>query len=180
MDSPSHGSYPMKPIDVCFRMIRWSVIAVLLVFACCLFGPTLAAFGSYMIRPHQIAFDGVSVRVPPDWEIVVRKSHFALIEKRQYMLWSSETWGDSLYISSHGSKPPAQFANASEQDFRSTHSQENLVPIQLNSRLPNCLRTTNTPVEGWSTVGCWDAEHGVAVEFAGSDANLAEVGTLFQ
>ncbi|MGA7829750.1 MAG: hypothetical protein WCA21_02175 [Terracidiphilus sp.] len=174
----------MISIDVSRKIIRWPLIALgmllLLPIANAVFGPTLAASGDYLFRPHQITCQGFTVSVPFGWEVSATPCSYVLLEKRSrvlvhYMKNSSELW-----ISSFPALNPVQFDETEEHEFRQSIPNETFIPFQLNNRLKNCLRVNNYPGIGGSAIGCWDGEHGVKVEFIGNTSDISEVGKMIQ
>lgn len=172
---------PMKGLFILMRggaiIIFGLIVLLVIVFG---FGPTLAAAGSYLIHPHQVAIQGVSLRVPFSWELKKSNDHFAYIQKRSDLLLESDGAGDLLFITSHGAKTPLEFSEGSEREFKSAYAQHNPVPFQLSSRWNNCLRVADSPSDDWGTIECWDNERGIEFDFIGDNSTATEAAELVQ
>jgi hypothetical protein len=171
----------MKSIDACFAMIRWAIILALACLLLGLFGPTVAATANYLIRPHEVACQNFSVRVPLAWKIGSKNCNGSiLIEKRLHLLFDSNNEGGLLFADSMSEQDANKSAIESEQEFRNQYSGNSIVPYQLNGIYKQCFRVDNVPGDNWVTVRCAEATRHVEVNYIGPESGLAEIAALIK
>lgn len=169
----------MRPIDVCFRMIKMGILAVIALVIIGLCGPTVSAVGSYLVRPHQIVCDDYSLRVPLQWKVSLKRCDATvLLERRTGLLFDSESDNYSIYISSL--RKAGRTADQTMTEFSKANPGKDISPVQVGGVFSRCLRVAVEADGSWISVQCVDQSNRVEFEFFGTEKGLNEAVSLIR
>jgi hypothetical protein len=169
----------LKPIDVCYGMIKAGIGFVMAIALLGSVGPTVAATGEYLIGPRQLSCRDYTVRIPLQWKAKLKKCDGEiLIERRSGLLFDSESGQGLMFI--HSLRIRSTAPGQAESEFRGAYSGQIAVPMQVSSVFSRCLRVDMEPNGTWISVECIDASSRIQFDFAGPEKRLNEAVALIE
>ena len=161
----------MRPIEVCFGMIKVGILFVVGLIVLAIVGPTVGAFGDYLIRPHNLSCNDYSLSIPMNWKLPLKRcDHEVLIERRSDILFDSVSGHQLMFIRSIGKH---SFSIDQEQtEFREAHLGKTVSPMEVSSVFNQCLRADEEADGTWVSVSCIDHANRVEITYFGPMGDL--------
>ena len=161
----------MKPIDICFGMIRAGILIAVAVVLLAWIGPTVAATGQYLIGPRQLTCADYVVRVPIRWKAQMRRCDGEiLVERRNNLLFDSDAGPDLMFVRSLAKRNVS--LESREREFRDAYPGQTSSPMRVSDAFDRCFRVDREPNGAWISVLCMDSSRRLEFNFFGPEARL--------